>query len=369
MKYNGSICPGCNQTFGDTDDIVVCPDCGTPQHRACYEKENRCVNHEKHQKDFSWQGKVNNEPSLPTEKAETAACPNCGYENPVGSTHCRNCGMKFTLLGMNVVDAIHMEEKRNSNTNDAIPSYKAPFTLGEGEGFDGNTPEPNQATPEQIESMLTDVLSGNAGQDSDGKINLGGPFPLDDEISAVRTNTIGNFIGTNALSYISKFKRMQSGKKLSFNFAAFFFAPYWFFFRKLYKSGIIFMTLFLAISILSVPTAMDAMEYLNGIAATLTATPEISEAQIMELYGEMMTQLTPMFAFTFAGIVIRFICGFIANPIYKKYVIENAGKAERMPDRNSAMGYMVKYGGASILIAAAAFFANELISIFISYLL
>ena len=36
------------------DDIVVCPDCGAPYHRACYEKQGGCVYADKHGTGFEW---------------------------------------------------------------------------------------------------------------------------------------------------------------------------------------------------------------------------------------------------------------------------------------------------------------------------
>ena len=38
MRYTGETCPVCNKVFQEDDDIVVCPDCGTPHHRKCYLK-------------------------------------------------------------------------------------------------------------------------------------------------------------------------------------------------------------------------------------------------------------------------------------------------------------------------------------------
>ena len=38
-------------------------------------------------------------------------------------------------------------------------------------------------------------------------------------------------------------------KKITFNWAAFFFSPYWLFFRKLWKAGLIFMGLMLAVAL------------------------------------------------------------------------------------------------------------------------
>ena len=373
MNYTGNICPGCNDTFKEDDDIVVCPECGTPQHRECYEKENCCVNGHLHSEAYKWEGIEKVKP-VSQPKADTIPCPNCGIDNPRGSQVCRNCGMKFTLFGMNVVDAIDAENRRNLNPNKDIPDYKAPFTLGEGEGFEEPTASEAPATPDQIENLLTDILSAQTEEapDKDGRVNLGGPFPLDDEIDGVRINTIGNFIGQNALAYISKFRKIQSGKKISFNFASFFFAPYWFFYRKLYKTGIIFMTAFLALVILAMPSYTNIMNLANQVASLASSAETLTDAQIdavAALMEQMNEAMPTMMLFSGIIILLRLVCGFAANHIYKKYVIDNAGKAERLPDKKSAMAYIVKYGGASILVAIASFFANELISTLISYIL
>lgn len=48
MDYKKYICPVCNEKFIEDDDIVVCPDCGTPHHRNCYLENGRCFNFDKH---------------------------------------------------------------------------------------------------------------------------------------------------------------------------------------------------------------------------------------------------------------------------------------------------------------------------------
>ncbi len=51
MDFKNYICPVCNGKFTDDDDIVVCPECGTPHHRECYKKENKCFNSHLHGSD------------------------------------------------------------------------------------------------------------------------------------------------------------------------------------------------------------------------------------------------------------------------------------------------------------------------------
>mgnify|MGYP003239118277 CR=1 FL=1 len=42
-KYYGCPCEGCGKPLTLQDDIVVCPDCGAPYHRTCYEKMGLCI--------------------------------------------------------------------------------------------------------------------------------------------------------------------------------------------------------------------------------------------------------------------------------------------------------------------------------------
>lgn len=368
MKYTGNLCQGCSAPFEDGDDIVVCPECGTPQHRECYEKENRCVCAHMHADGYTWQGTVKNEPAFSREKKETVSCPNCGYDNPVGTPVCKQCGMKFTLFGMNVVDAMHKEEQKAINPNRDIPDYEAPFTLGEGEAFEKKPEQEAADTAQQVQQKLIDVLTGNAEAGSNEaapRLNLGGPFPPTDEIDGAMSNNIGNFIGSNALIYIEKFKKMQRGKRISFNFAAFFFGAYWFFYRKLYKAGIVVMTASLALSIIATPYLYKAMEVYE-VFGTSVGAAAMTEAQLAEFYNELMAVSVPMTIFFFATLLLQFICGFAANILYKKHVVSHVKAVESMRDKASAMRYIVKNGGASIFIAAAAYFANQLLSMLVS---
>ena len=48
MNYTNYKCPVCNNQFVEDDDIVVCPECGTPHHRECYIQNGKCANADKH---------------------------------------------------------------------------------------------------------------------------------------------------------------------------------------------------------------------------------------------------------------------------------------------------------------------------------
>ena len=69
LFFDGKICDGCAEIMNEGEDIVVCPECGTPQHRKCYNKNNACVNAHLHAEGFDWQ-KENIKPAEPPKTAE-----------------------------------------------------------------------------------------------------------------------------------------------------------------------------------------------------------------------------------------------------------------------------------------------------------
>ena len=92
--YKNNVCPVCGKAFGENDDIVVCPDCGTPHHRACYKKNGHCANAEKHGS-FEWASEKKNA-SDPMKNAELSVfCINCGERNSASSRFCSNCGAQL----------------------------------------------------------------------------------------------------------------------------------------------------------------------------------------------------------------------------------------------------------------------------------
>ena len=69
MKYTGIPCAACKKPFEDGDDIVVCPECGTPYHRACYKELGHCIHEQRHAEGYLWQPpKTAPGPSVPLEE-------------------------------------------------------------------------------------------------------------------------------------------------------------------------------------------------------------------------------------------------------------------------------------------------------------
>lgn len=378
MRYSNYKCDGCGKVFSDDDDIVVCPECATPQHRECYNEKGGCVNRHLHSEGFQWQGeKLHTE--IKTEKtAENTEkikndliCPNCQHPNPHGSTACRKCGMKFTLFGINLAEKAQEQEEKDDipSVNPDLepkmtpPAYPPPFTLGSGKDDNDERPTLPYNKEQQIENFLSGTIANASGYNTTehGESLFKGPFPDDMKVEGIPANTMGAFVARDSQKYIAKFRKIASGKKLSFNWAAFFFSPYWFFYRKQFKPGIIFMTLQLCLNIIITPTASAFLEFSEYMATLDVAA--ITEAQAADLTLRMNELMVPMMIFMTVELVIKLVAGFIANPLYKNYAVHQLKEIESVPDRNQKLTRILKYGGISPLMPLAAYFAEQLLSV------
>ena len=113
MNFTEYKCPTCEKQFEANDDIVVCPECGTPQHRDCYEKLGHCVFKDKHSADFSFEKYIKGENGDTSQfennsenTAKTVTCPVCNAENPHELFYCEKCGA-----------SLNKENTGNQNTN------------------------------------------------------------------------------------------------------------------------------------------------------------------------------------------------------------------------------------------------------------
>ncbi len=221
-KYIGQSCTSCRVPFKEGDEIVVCPECGSPYHKDCYKAEGRCINTVLHEAGKEWQPEVREpQPSFDPAAAVTEkVCPNCGAHNKPESSFCTECGT--SLSG---------EAAENRDV------YGTPNFGGQQYGPFGRQ-------------------DGMPGSGLPPFINVQAISPETD-VDGITVGEYAEYVRTNTVSYIPKFIRFAKyRKKLSFNFAAFFLSPLWFAYRK--------MPLFCAITALvsfvsSIPSAMEMM--------------------------------------------------------------------------------------------------------------
>lgn len=365
MRYSGNLCDGCHQPLNDDDDIVVCPLCATPQHRDCYEKNNCCVNSHLHGTDFTWQGSTNLNPVFPDEpqekqSADELTCPRCGMKSPPGTERCPGCGMKFTIFGVNVVEEIQKEEAQTQQSQQenkpTIPDYQPPFKPEEDECFYAESDE----TP-------TDSAESNGSAETPSQDSFKGPFPPEDRTFGVKTNTLAAFIRGNAVNYINKFKWMDIRGSRTFNWAAFFFAPYWFFYRKLIKPGIIFMTVNICASIIMTPYMNRFLElYQTLLSSDFENMGTQALTELMSQLGELMI---PLYIFIGIMFIMNLLAGFFANTLYKNHILKYIAMSENFQTPAEKYAVFAKKGGTSFLFVLIAYFAYMLLSYAASALL
>ena len=189
-NYIGCKCDKCGEKFDQNSDIVVCPECGTPHHRECYNQLGHCVNQDKHAQGFIWQGQ-------PSQfKAAGKTCPKCQSVNPKDAAFCENCGFK-------------LEEEE--------PSFTPPNPFAQ-----------KQTAQNQRVKFINEEIEG---------------IPLSD---------MAAYIGPSAGYYIFNFRRRNqlNGKYRVFCWSAFLFDGLYFLYRKMWKEAILIL---LVSTVLSIP--------------------------------------------------------------------------------------------------------------------
>ncbi len=310
MDFIGQTCPACGKTLEPDDDIVVCPVCGTPQHRSCWEENGECVNRALHSENYSWQPEAPKfEQAEQEKKADSGIsqlCPVCGTRNSQNALNCINCGAPL----------------ENGNQQ----AYNPFFNVGS---------------------------AGNP-------YLYGVTLDPESDIDGAKVKDIACTVQSASSRYIPKFKAMEDKKKkVTFNWAAFFFTPYWFFFRKLWKTGLIFLGIFLAV-ILPFTTKISAFSdaYQLYSEALLTAS-EAEIASALHAAASSILPILPMFLIQFA---IRLFAGFTANGMYKKSVISKVKTLRsQFPNDREFEVVTIRKGGTSILLAFAAYFGYDIV--------
>lgn len=320
MRYENEICPVCENSFRDGDDIVVCPHCGTPHHRECWKTENKCHFEHLHETDFVWNPSHNDNTQInTTEKTDSKVCANCGASNDPDAKFCTSCNVPFILL-----EALDAETKGD--------------TMIDGE-----------------------FISGEEFVDRENTLTVG-------EASI--------YIGQNKEKFIKSFLKAKFTKgKQNFNWSAFFFSPIWFFYRKIYSAGIAFSGVFIGITLILFSVVSrcchEAITYYNDLLKS--GVSEMS-GEMWEKYSELIvkginenpTYVKFMLLILLLFVIANIVAGFVANKIYLEKIKKDATKIKQLsPNPLVYKRYLFSKGGASALGALACTLAVRLLWEFI----
>ncbi len=264
MNYIGEKCAACGNVFTEDDDVVVCPDCGSPHHRECYKSAGKCANEDYHFSGKKWERKKLNVP-------EFVKCPVCGFPNYKGEEKCVRCGNALV-------------EKSGSESAD--------------------TEEEN----------LQEPFSGLFDEEFvEAKPYLG--FDPDEDLGGATIKEVSDFVKTNTIYYLPVFKKMKDfGSKLSFNvtclFPSLFFAN-----RKMWGWAI--LAVFLSV-IFAIPEALIYM-------VESSALPE--QSSLYHLVESNMALFEKLgIICNAADFVVRLLFCFFGNRIYFKYIVRSLKK-------------------------------------------
>lgn len=195
--YKKYKCPVCNKQFQDGDDIVTCPECGTPHHRECYKLSGHCVNQGLHKSGYSF------------------------------------------------IDSEKKKEKQEEQ-KEIAKSFEE-----ENSGDYYYSPDDDFVAQAKKEAQEKREKSSDAESDNDSRSIFPPPIQIDPSayklkgtIDGLSIMDIASTVRTNISRFIRVFKKQsQTKKKAGWNWAAFFFGSFYLLFRKMYKQGVAFFCL------------------------------------------------------------------------------------------------------------------------------
>lgn len=327
MFYDNKVCDGCSEVMLEGDDIVVCPECGTPQHRECYKKNNQCVNAHLHAEGFDWRT-ANTEPEKEPEPVIENSATQEDEQAP------RNIIPDFT-------------------TDGEIPEIPLPEFHIDGIYVNGQT------------------------------------FGADEDIGGATVREVVTYTQVNSRHYLKKFIKNKNKKNfISWNWGAFFFGPAWFFYRKLYKAGAVLLALAISATIAVMPlmpkidTATTKLEplydqFLAALESGADETDEVAQAELEKLSEEITVTLKEAlpYSLTVLGatyVVAQIIPALIANSFYRKKMLDDIKFAKKATSDPKVLKFsLIRRGGVSFLAGlfatlAASHLPNIIMSI-VSY--
>ncbi|MBC8569745.1 RING finger protein [Zongyangia hominis] len=293
-NFTGIECPVCKEKFQMADDVVVCPICGTPHHRECYQKIGRCAFEENHGDGYQWerpyaadQGSASQAGA--EESGETVPCPQCGTVNPKDALFCVKCGYN-----------LHAQEQQQNAANYA-GMYQA-------------------VSP------------------------LGGVHP-DADIDGVPAAEVAAYVRENSHFYLPRFKALaDKTRSVCWSWSACLFHFVYFFYRKMYLLGALLMAVYCACLAPSFIIAGQYVQYMYTAAADATTLFSLDPTSSLSIWFNV----SRIVAF---GLSI--LLGMFGTRIYKFCAIRRIKKVKELAKKSGhadVKGLLSQVGGVSRVI-------------------
>lgn len=323
IDYTGTKCPICGQPFLKGDDIVVCPECGAPYHRACYQKAGKCIFSDKHGSGEVWQAPHVEAPN-PDGEAADRVCPHCGNHNPHSSLFCNSCGYPLSGTPQQHANSAYQQGRyRSPEEMNAPQQNQGPFGWGSYPPPNYTDPRQNAPRGQQIPTMFDP---------------MGGVSPAD-TLDGVPAGDLARLVQNNTPYYIPVFFNYKRFRRGRFNFCAFLFAGGWMLYRKMYKLGGIITGILLLLYIIntvvtlnySIPLMQDIFSQIG--VDILRTTPNyyqsLQAAEILTTYsaGDIFLVSLPMIT-SLIQFGLQIFCGIQGNKLYCNHCIRLTKKIQ-----------------------------------------
>jgi hypothetical protein len=229
-NYIGKTCPFCKTEFKEGDDIVVCSSCDMPHHKDCWIENQGCTTFGCMGTIKSADGGANTVTATEISFEDTPStshifCTKCGAQNSSESSFCSKCGNSLRATSSAPV----YTQANPANTN--------PYAYTQ-QNYGAQPTYAQQSQQNNYYNQNNTYGQQNYYSQSNGAI--------DDDVVAL--------VGTKQEYYIPKFQEMKSqNKKTTWNWAAFFFAPFWFMYRKMYGYGFAALGVAFLVSLINAP--------------------------------------------------------------------------------------------------------------------
>ena len=325
MDFKNYKCPVCDTFFKDGDDVVVCPECGAPHHRECYEKENRCAFDDKHAEGFDFEDYTAEqayEAQTDSEDPNLIICPRCNAQNQKGMFYCGNCGFPIGAQAPNA-------QQFNQN-GQAQQNYQNTQTQQNGQAQQ-NSPFGSFGVP--------------FGANFDP---MAGVNPDEDMGDGVTAGELSEYVQKNTPYFIRVFNNIKTINSGRFNLCAFLLCGAYLLYRKMYKIGSIFTALMILLT-----TA--ELYFSISVANILAENTVTTYADFFNLFSglgvEKQMTIMLMSLCSILNLLIKILTGAFANRWYFKHCKTEIQKIKKSSD-NPKKDYETK-GGVNLAIAVS----------------
>ncbi len=289
--YTGLKCLACGVKFSEADDIVVCPECGTPYHRECYKKNGKCINSEYHEHHESYSAAAEHAKNIGAQ----ITCAKCGAVNPPLALFCEKCGNPIVIEHVN-----DNPSEKDAQKND---SFGNPFSINYSDRLCGINP--------------------------------------DESFDDVKASKRADFVGSNTFFFMPAFKIMKDrSRKVTFNLSASLpFPSAYFAYRKM--TGMSVLTFIIQL-LLMIPFLICQISALstdvgveNNALMAFVSSINLNSDSFVVLINAFYSML----------FVFWFLCGTFANWIYYKFAVKKISKLKF----EGKASEIKKAGGTSII--------------------